>query len=174
MGTFLLGLGLIVGIVFIWIYFQVQQEEKEQNIAELRSITSRLMDHLTKVNDAKTVKTKVSNCEKAIDLLYQARSYENHSSVITNFDELWEKLPSMKKVLPVADEVQKADKNKFKGKKSAEKNNLLNALYEIETNDITNEDFEIVPVFDDDTGEVLTVEAIESRLKDLGWERPTE
>lgn len=172
MTTFLFLLALFIVGMFLWFYYQVKREEKQVRHNELISIVQRLTKHLKKVNNAKTVKTRVSNAEKAIELLNMASNYKECRDVLSNFDELYRKLPCMIRTLPVADELNKADKNKFKGKDGPEKNNLLNALYEIETNKITDEEFEIALIHDDTTGEIISKKLIEDRLEELGWERP--
>jgi len=168
--SYIVALIVIVGLIFAYFYRQAGKEIAEENEREILQIVEKVNNRLSKIQSVKTTSSKINNCEKALDLLKQADRFPGCRKVITNYDELVDKIERIKKVLPVGKYIEKAQKHNFKGKDSSEKNSLLDALYEIRTKNITNEDFEIAELHDDQTGEIVTIEMVENRLYDLGWE----
>lgn len=167
---FVIILVVFVVIIAIWMYQSEKKKSSDKNKLAIAKLSEQANHYLSKIDSAKTVTSKINNCDKGLDLLIRAGQYPECRTVITNYDELIDRIQRIKKVLPVGDYLEKAQKHNFKGKDSSEKNSLLDALYEIRTNNITNEDFEIANLHDDQTGEIITVEKVENRLKDLGWE----
>ena len=122
-----------------------------------------------KVESVKTTAARVNNCQKAIALMESAESNPECVRMIANYGEVLDRLRSIQKVLRAVDHVEKADRHQFKGNAAAEKSALLDALYEIRTKGVTNSDFDIAMVVPESTGEILRVESIVARLKELGW-----
>lgn len=168
MGFSTLFIIIVLAIVAIVVLKHFADQKKQQK-AEVARIASKANEYLRKVNSLKTTSSKLKNCEKALDALYTAGAYKECRDVIENYDELILKIETIKKVLPVGDSLDKAKKHNFKQKESSEKNALLDALYEIRTNNITNQDFDIAELHDENSGEIVTVELIEDRLQELGW-----
>ena len=171
--TFLIILAVIAGIIFLF-YKKAQNDISKENKMAIAQLTEKANKHLAKIQTVKTTSSKINNCEKALKILRQAEQYPEYREVINGYDQLIDRIERTKKVLPVGKYLEKAQKHNFKGKDSSEKNSLLDALYEIRTKNITNEDFEIAELHDDQTGEIVTVEMIENRLYDLGWEGNSE
>src|SRR5690606_12526509 len=138
--------------------------------AEIAEIAIAVQDSLNKIHAVKSSTAKINNCKKALARLRQAEEYPECREVITNYDELKDRLISIPKVLPVVDAVEKAYRFRFKGKDSSELNALKDALYEIMQKNVTNHDFVQAMVFPEATGEILTIEGIRDRCKELGWE----
>ena len=147
-----------------------KKEEAERRKAEVLRIAGQAQDIFEKIETLKTASAKANNARKARDLLEKAEDFPECKEVITNHDELVDRLEAMEKVLPVVDYVEKSYKHQFKGKEKSELNSLLDALYEIKNKGLTNRDFEIAMVFPEGTGELITIEGIEERCKRLGWE----
>lgn len=133
-------------------------------------LADKAQHYLEKVDSVKSYTAKANNCEKALRLLEEADIYPECREIISDYDKLTSRLNSIIKVLPVVGHIEKAYRYQFKGKEAAEKNALLDALYEIRTNEISNEDFWRAEVLPEGTGEIIEIETIESRLKELGWE----
>lgn len=171
--TFLIILAVIGGIIFLF-YRKAQNDISKENKMAIAQLTEKANKYLAKIQTVKTTSSKINNCEKALEILRQAEQYPECREVIEGYDQLIYKIESIKKVLPVGKYLEKAQKHNFKGKDSSEKNSLLDALYEVRTKNITNEDFEIAELHDDQTGEIVSIEMIENRLYDLGWEGNSE
>lgn len=166
-------------IIFIAIVFAVlilldlskrKKAEKEERERQVALLAYKIHDLLEKIMSLKTSSAKINNCGKALLLLNQAEEYEECRQVIKNFDELQNRLIRIQQVLPIVDYVEKSYKHRFKNKDSSEKNTLLDALFEIKTKGITNQDILEAEVYPESTGEIITIEGIIGRLKELGWE----
>lgn len=144
---------------------------REQEAARLALKIQAAVDKLESV---KTTAAKVNNCQKVLSLLDQAGSSPECVAMITNYGEVVDRLRSIEKVLRAVDHVEKAYKHQFKGNAAAEKNALLDALYEIRTKRVTNRDFDIAMVMPEGTGEIIRIENIQNRLKELGWSDAVE
>jgi hypothetical protein len=167
--TFLIIIAVIVGIIALF-YKKAENDVSKEDKAKVAMIADKANQYLSKIDSAKTTSSKINNCEKALETLYQAEQFPGCREVIEDYDILIDKIQRVKKVLPVGKYLEKAQKHNFKGKDSSEKNSLLDALYEVRTNNITNQDFEVAELHDDQTGEIVTVQLIENRLRDLGWD----
>lgn len=160
---------LLAGVI----WYMVAKHERERKEERLRPIiydAYQLQKQLKKVNELKTPKSRVTRCEKAIAILEKHAGNTEAREVITNLDEVFQRLKSMKKVIPVVDYVERAYKHEFKGKDNAEKNALLDALYHIRMHRVTNADFFTAGVLPEATGEIIQIENIEKRLRELGWD----
>lgn len=174
---------IYIGIIFILAiivfslvrgYKKAGEDIVNMEKAEVVEIGKKINHHLNKIETAKTIDSKVNNCDKIIELLEQAKKLPQCRNVLKKYDKLVDKIPRIKKLLPVEEYLDKAQKHRFKGKDYFEKNALLNALYDIKTKNITNKDFEVLQLRDDKTNELITVQLIENRLHDLGWEGNSE
>lgn len=159
----------IIGIVAFF-YSQQKREERKGREAEVIRLAQRANDCFQKMESVKTTSSKINNCSKGLEFLKEAGKYPECRDIISNYDQMIEKAQSAKKVLPVIKYLKKSHRHNFKGKDSSEKNSLLDALYEIRTKSITNEDFEIAEAIDEETAELIRIENIENRLKELGWD----
>lgn len=162
---------VIAVIILVWRdQAKKKRQELERRKYEIAQIAFKAQDLFEKISTLKTSTAKANNCGKALNLLAQAEEYPECRQVIQNYDELMERLEAIQKVLPVVDFVEKSYKHKFKAKDKSELNSLQDALFEIKKKGITNQDFEVALVFPEGTGEIITIEGIESRCKQLGWE----
>ena len=155
--------------------FRKKREErfrKAANLQALMSLAEGVQRDVEKINSLKTPASRVTRCKAALAKLRDMNDFEECRQVVSNYDELKAQLRAMIKVFPVIDKVEKAYKNRFKGKDNMEKNALLDALYEIQTNEVTNEDFLTAQIMPEGTGEIVQIEGIVDRLKELGWEGP--
>lgn len=169
--TLLVIVGIFALIVYAFAYQSSKREESAKNVEKLQRMASATNQYLNKIQSVKTASAKLNNCDKAIETMQQASAYNECKKVFTNYDRMLNKLYSLKKVIPIDDYIKKADKHAFKGNDKSEKNSLLDALYEIESNNVSNTDFDVVDATHDKTGKPITIEYIESRLQGLGWER---
>ena len=157
-----------ISIIFIKLWFNKKEREKER-VAEIAFEAEKVQRSLDKVATLKTPTAQIRHCETALAQLYKLEEYPNVRSVVSNLDELKVRLHALIKVLPIMKHIEKAYRHQFKGAEKAEKNALLDALYDIETNDVTNEDFFNAETFPEGTGEIVEIESIKRRLTQLGW-----
>lgn len=170
MEGFVIFIVLAIGALLLKKYIDSKTRARNQRIAELLSIAERLQNVLNKIDKVKTTSSKVNNCTKALDLINNAFVYPEARKVIENIDELELRVAKIKDVLPIINHLEKSYRHRFKKKEKSELNCLLDALYEIKTNNINNEDFEIAKIYPENTEEMVTIEKITSRAKELGWE----
>ncbi len=171
MSSVLITIGIIVFAVFCFNFYKWERDKKRQNMFELSQLAEKLNEKLRFMTHGKTLATRVKNCYKSLDIIEEALKYPEAEEVITNIQDLKKRIPSIQKVLPVVDYLNKADKNRFKKKAKPELNNLLDALYEIKENNITDHHFRVADVKPDgESEEIRTIESIKKRAKKLGWE----
>lgn len=147
-----------------------RRRHRKQILYELSRLGISLQNTLEKIEKVKTTTSKINNCSKALDIMDEALAYPEAREVIENIDELRLRVIKIKKVLPVIDYIEKANKHRFKKKGKSELNCLLDALYEIGTNNITDEDFRIAKFVPADTKQMVTIQQIKTRAKELGWD----
>lgn len=171
---------VLVGIIFYFLFgnkttkktmSSKERKEKFQRIQELESMTNTVDDLIFSLNQSDNLKTKKKRAETILQILNRASQYPEHQEVFNNFDELYDQISSMLLVAPVVEHLKKAHKFRFKKKDASEKNALLDAMYEIEQNNITDDDFDKLGSHNEETGEIISISQIEERLKELGWEK---
>lgn len=165
---------IIVVISIVMLVFRDRivgkRKQKKQRFAEQVQIAKQMQDAFNKIMKVKTTQAKINNCSRALDLMDTLLTYPEAREVVTNIDELRLRVIKIKKVLPVIDYIEKANKHRFKKKDKSELNCLLDALYQIKTNNIEDKDFIIADVYPENTQEIVSIQQIESRAKELGWE----
>ena len=163
----------------IWIRAKIRQLDKE--LAEMKrkkpliDLSNRLMQSCEKIESIKGTTARMNRCKSALNDIEALRQYSDHQEVITNLDELEVRLHSMLKVFPVIDKMSRAYKHRFAGKANLERSALVEALYAIQVEGVTNEDFiraEVLP--EGARGEIVQIEDIVSPAKQLGWEGPAD
>jgi hypothetical protein len=109
-------------------------------------------------------------------LLHSTKEYwPINKEVIENYEHLEVRLESMPKVFPVIDHIEKAYKARFKGNASSELSALTDALYAVQTGQVSNNDLIRAEIFPEGTfGEVVQIEDIIKRAKELGWKGPKD
>lgn len=89
--------------------------------------------------------------------------------IITNYDNLLDKLQLMVKIKAVSSELEKAQQYYANDQEKIEKNFLFNAYCKIQENNTSDADLESANLQDYTTGNRLTRAGIEQRLAELGW-----
>lgn len=170
-GTMLV-LVIVSSIVILvsWNIFQNHMIERSNQKEQVRAIYAKLADTLKKLQTLKTTSAQVNCCDRALSLLKQAEQYDVCREVIPRFDEINRTLNKAKLTLPTFGYLEKAKKHRFKQNKNMEKNALLDALYEIRQRGITNDDLTGEYTGADNDSDNVTIEGIENRLSELGWE----
>ena len=148
-----------------------ENKERFQRIQELEVIASTVDKLIFSMNESDDLKAKKKRAETILQSLNRASEYPERYEVFDNFDLLYEQVKSMFLVAPVIEHLKKAHKFKFKKKDSSEKNALLDAMYEIEQHNITDDDFLRLGSHNEETGEIISISQIKERLKELGWEK---
>ncbi len=180
---------VLVLVLVVVIAASKEQEKKRQEAEQAKryiamrkeeqavvAIALKVQAELSEIDSPKGLTARVGHCKKAIGLLHSAKEYwPIYKEVIENYDELEVRLESMQKVLPVIDYVEKAYKARFKGNASSELNALIDALYAVQTGQVTNGDLIRAEIFPEGAfGEIVQIEDVIERAKELGWEGPKD
>jgi len=160
----------VIGIVCLVLYYFLKQYlgEKERLTAAC-DLVPKLHNALEKVDSCSTIPARVNNCEKAIKLLNKIYLLDPKGKVVKNRNELFKKLVSAKKVIPVAKSVEKYERYVFKGQTKQALNTLLDAIYHCNQAGISDNDFTEIN-FRDNTGHLITLHDLKKKATDLGWE----
>jgi len=164
--------GTALGLFMIYRRQQIDAREKsasEYRKDEVRRIAEKAQAAYDRATDAKTATGQANGAKRAIVILSEAEVYPEYREVIRNYDEMHDHLEAITRVAPVIDKVEKAYRHKFKGNDKAELNALLDALYEIRTQDVTDRDIFNARLFPSGTGEIVSISGIQARCKQLGW-----
>lgn len=174
---FLVAVAVGLALLIWWNKHNAAQEHerrveaaRQQRIYEIQQIGSSVQSLYEKMNEAKTASTRSSRAQKTLDTLKQVTAYPEYRDVIRNYDEMAQHLEAIARVAPVIAAVEKAYRHKFKGSQKPELNALLDALFEIRKNDVTNDDIRNARLMPEGTGEIVEIENIERRCRELGWE----
>jgi hypothetical protein len=180
---------VVVGFIAIAIAASMEKEKKRKEAEQAEryiamreeeqavvAIASKVQAELSEIDSLKGLTARVGHCKKAIGLLHSAKEYwPIYKEVIENYDELEVRLESLQKVLPVIDYVEMAYKARFKGNASSELNALIDALYAVQTGQVTNGDLIRAEIFPEGAfGEIVQIEDVIERAKELGWEGPKD
>lgn len=161
----------ILIIVTVSLFLFTTGSERKKISSKNKMIVDHLVEeankYLTKISTARTVNSKMSHYNKALIVLRKAGQYPECKHIIANYDEVIERIKRTKKILPVEEHLERAQK--YSDKTALEKRSLLSALYEIRTRNITDKDFQIAGLKDDVTGEVVTISRIKNWLDELGY-----
>jgi len=171
----------LVGAILIYVFYSKstsnssmsakERKERFQRIQELEGMANTVDKLIFSMNESDNLNAKKKRAETILQVLNRVSDYPEYQEVFESFDELYKQVKSMLLVAPVIEHLKKAHKYKFKKKDSSEKNALLDALYEIEQNNITDDDFMRLGSHNEETGEIISISQIEERLKELGWEK---
>lgn len=166
----------LIAAAVVYAYIQLQKKErKTKELAARKSEIVRLgflaQSHSDRMSSVKTSAAQVNNAQKALSVLYEAGEYHECREVIKNYDEIVEKLDAIIRVAPVMAAMDRAYKHKFKGSQKSELSAMLDALYEIRKNTVNNADILNSGMMPDGTGELVQIENIERRCRELGWDK---
>lgn len=149
-----------------------ERRRREADEYEAMKLAQAAQSELRKVKEAKTAATKEKALHRALGHLKELRSYEAGPRIVVDLEGEIKRIEAAGKVVAIVEKVEAADKHRFKGGTKSEINALTDALYEIEKRELDTDTFLQAGVAVTATGEVPTVEGIEQRLHELGWERP--
>lgn len=166
---------LIFGAIVAGIFFYVSHKNKKKAEAAARrahveKLAYAALKFVERMNEAKTGRGQANNAGRAISIMLQAAEFAECRSVMLNYDEVMEQLEAAEKVAMAVDAVARSYKHRFKGSDKSELAALLDALYEIKKTGATNQDFIDSMLTPDGLGELVTIEGIRKRCKELGWE----
>ena len=164
-----------IAAAVIYVYIRLQEKEKKsREKAARKSEVARLgflaQSYSDRMSSVKTPAAQINNAQKALSALYEAGEYHECREVIRNYDEIVEKLDAITRVAPVITAMNRAYKHKFKGSQKSELSAMLDALYEIRKNNVNNTDILNSGLMPDGTGELVQIENIERRCRELGWD----
>lgn len=167
---------IIVGVpIVIWVFkFRHNQKANERlRFLAIASAVSEVQAQLDKVSSLKGMTERLNRSKDALNKLEEVRQIEGYEEIVKNYDDVHARLESMIKVIPVIDQVDRACQHRSRGKDRPELNALSDALYEIQTGQVSNEDFVKAELFPESAeGEMVHIEGIQGRLKELGWDGP--
>ncbi|PHS70444.1 MAG: hypothetical protein COB22_08125 [Cycloclasticus sp.] len=169
-GFLIFGFILVVLAKFYWDDRQEKKIARTILVAELIEQSQKADSLCQKAITSKTAAAKRKYSLLAIEILDEIKIHPETRELVSSFDESYEKIKTLAKLAAVFEAIDKADKHKFKGNEKSELGALQDALYEIQNNDIRNKDF-IILVPHPEEGELNSIESIEERCKELGWER---
>lgn len=158
-----------------WIYLKQQSQAaadrlSSQRKAEVERLAYKAQDACAKLSDMKTATGQSNQAKRALAILQEAAAYPECRQVIRNYDHMCRRLEAIQKVAPVIDKVEKAYRHKFKGKEKSELNALLDALYEITTERVTDQDIIDAEMYPSGTGEIVSIAGLKERCRQLGWD----
>lgn len=165
---------IVIAVIYTYIRSQGrakmerEQAARKSEIARLGFLAQSYSDRMSSV---KTPAAQVNNAQKALSVLHEAGEYQECREVIKNYDEIVGRLDAIIRVAPVIAAMDRAYKHKFKGSQKSELNALLDALYEIRKNNVNNADILSSGMMPDGTGEIVQIENIERRCRELGWDK---
>tara|TARA_R110000751_G_scaffold246682_3_gene346575 strand:- start:1126 stop:1662 length:537 start_codon:yes stop_codon:yes gene_type:complete len=159
---------------FYWIYRKQQARAAADHLsalrrAEVERLAFKAQDACAKLSEMKTATGQSNQAKRAIAILEEAAAYPECHQVIRNYDEMCRRLDAIQKVAPVIDKVEKAYRHKFKGNEKSELNALLDAMYEITTENVTDQDIIDAEIYPSGTGEIVSVTGLRERCRQLGW-----
>jgi len=177
MDTVALWLIIVGGFAFalFWQYRKQQIKAAADRLSELRRaeverLALKAQNACDRLPDMKTATGQSNQAKRALALLKEADAYPECRQVIRNYDQMCRRLEAIQKVAPVIDKVEKAYRHRFKGKEKPELNALLDALYEVTTGHITDQDIVAAEMYPSGTGEIVSIAGLKERCRQLGWD----
>ncbi|GMR20561.1 MAG: hypothetical protein BMS9Abin36_1157 [Gammaproteobacteria bacterium] len=161
---------LVFVAIFVIVYFIRKINRTDREMKKIAPLIAKMERAVHFVNNGQSTSVRINNARKALELLQQINQYPSAAVRIQDREKLERKLRAFRMALPILEYIERADKNKFKGKKKPELDAILNALYYIKKHSITDEDLLESEFCDDDTGEVYSIGLIKERAKSLGWD----
>ncbi|MDB5971580.1 MAG: hypothetical protein JWQ90_4030 [Hydrocarboniphaga sp.] len=108
-------------------------------------------------------------CRRTLLLMQSVRDLPELRGLIADFDQHLARIQAIERVASAVECVERSYTFRRRGDAAAERNELLGALALIRNRELTNRDFEIAAVMPKDTGEIVKVENVVERLRQLGW-----
>lgn len=160
---------LIVVLIVLLSELKKLSEQKARRVAAIADIARDAQKLFDKIVTLKTMSARQNASAKALAVLTRAEAYPECREVIRNYDEQVGLLRTISKILPVAECIEKADKQRFKGRNKAEMSCLLDALYEARIHNVTDRDFDTAKLTRETPEQIINIADIERRLRQLGW-----
>lgn len=141
-------------------------ETKEDQIkkAQLAQYYRIIKESFKIVQESQVLNTRLSRCDIILDKCDKVLAIKPDN---TNIIGLKEEIGILKKVLPVEDAEIKADKYEFKQQWKKALDHYQDALYYVERNHITQEDFNGAGLETSATNEPLTIQYIKDKIVSL-------
>lgn len=162
----------VIGIFILIIAKKAQNEKQERLHRELEftRIAEAALKDLQRAENAVKGETQARWIRKAAQKLFAARrDYPDCTHIVENFEETLAGLKAKEKVLPMIDPLEKAAKARFKENDSAEKNALLDALYQAKLKKVTDKDIKKADIVPDGMDGIVLMDDLRDRLHQLGW-----
>jgi hypothetical protein len=167
----LLGLAIMVASVCygVWVDIKIALEAEKEK--ERDEVFEKIMKCMSMISEGKAVETRQNNCTKAIGLLGEIQQMDLASDQHLAAHELSKVLTSTRAVLPIAENLEKAERAEFKGQEKKALRYYLDILHRVKSGKVTDEDFAVGELTDGDTGEVITTKYLVRKAKSLGWDK---
>lgn len=165
---FIIGFVILMVIIFvvIWKQSMAEIERKEDKVKkiQLEQYYKTIKESFKIVQESKVLNTRLGRCDIILDKCDKVLAIKPDD---TNIIGLKEEIGILKKVLPVEDAEIKADKYEFKQQWKKALDHYQDALYYIERNHITQEDFNKVGLVTSATNQPLTIQYIKDKIASL-------
>lgn len=116
--------------------------------------------------DGKSLKTRVSNCEDALNVLTKIEILDSQTNIISNKSELRRKLECLKRVLPIVPLVERQRKHAFMDEPRKELKVIKEILYNVNEQGVTDTDLQAAGLYQE-SGEPITIAFLQMRSNDL-------
>lgn len=157
---------IVVWIVVVWKQSMEEYDRKKDKIKEvqLEQYYRIIKGSFKIVQESKVLNTRLSRCDIILGKCDQVLAIKPDD---TNIIGLKNEISILKKVLPVEDAEMKADKYEFKQQWKKALDHYQDALYHIERDHITQEDFDKAGLVTSATKEPLTMQYIKDKIISL-------
>lgn len=158
--------------IFAWLEYKRTKSKRTRHVLSILAFENTARNYLKRIPSLPDTRAKVQTYEKAGEALRRAGRYPECREIIQNYDSLLRRIKRISMVLPVYDLVEKSHEFHSNDDTSSEKQILLAALRHIKTYQISNQDFMIADIKQNGTDNVIQIEDILYRLKDLERDSP--
>lgn len=142
---------------------RLQVELHESEVADL---VAKLRKDLDYAKNGKSLKTRLSNCDDALQILSALDSLDT-TNVVTNKSELREEVMRLKRVMPVVELIEKQDRYRVTQEVKREVRVLREVVYQIQMHGISDEDLQLVRPESRVLGGKVSLSDFEARLRAL-------
>ena len=166
-----LTVAIIIGVALL-IAWKIHSNSRQEELARLAlasNLGEKLKKSVEKIKEGSTLGTRVDNCTTSLKLLEQIESLDPEQKVVQNRIVLGKKILALRKILPIHNCLEKADKAEFKGQKKVILNAMLDALYQCKKENVIDEDFRVAGLTGDND-EQVTLQYLREKAISVGWE----
>ena len=168
-------LSIVIGVVALVIIEAIKidrRQKAEENIRmnnEITKASQKILKYIDFIENGKLLSSRENNCTKAIVLLNKLERMNLNNDQAQYISDVLEFLLSTQRVLPVSDLLLKAEKAEFKRQNKKAIDFYLDVLYEFKKGHISDSDFNLLQLMDENSGKVITKSRIVEAAKTLGW-----